>query len=71
MHTTRLTVIDDDPAALDTLWEALEPEPDLALPRIRAVMISTVVLPSTGVAAGSAPRPTGSSTTPCAPGPTW
>ncbi|MBC7307838.1 dihydrofolate reductase family protein [Dietzia cinnamea] len=42
MHTTRLTVIDEDPAGLDALWEALEPEPDLALPRIRAVMISTV-----------------------------
>ncbi|WP_314033925.1 dihydrofolate reductase family protein [Dietzia sp. CH92] len=42
MHTTRPTVIDDDPAALDTLWAALEPEPGLAMPRIRAVMISTI-----------------------------
>ncbi|KAA0919609.1 dihydrofolate reductase family protein [Dietzia sp. ANT_WB102] len=42
MHTTRLTVLDDDPASLDTLWAALDPEPGLAVPCIRAVMISSV-----------------------------
>lgn len=42
MHTTRLTVLDDDPAALEALWAALDPEPGLPVPCIRAVMISSV-----------------------------
>ncbi len=42
MHTTRLTVVDDDPAALDTLWVSLSPEPGTPEPCIRAVMISSV-----------------------------
>ncbi|MBB0989920.1 hypothetical protein G6009_00190, partial [Dietzia sp. SLG510A3-30A2] len=39
---TRPTVIDDDPAALEALWAALDPEPGLPVPCIRAVMISSV-----------------------------
>lgn len=42
MHMTRPTVIDDDPAALEALWAALDPEPGLPVPCIRAVMISSV-----------------------------
>ena len=42
MHQTRLTVLDDDPAALDILWNTLAPEPGHPAPRIRAVMISSV-----------------------------
>lgn len=42
MHQTRLTVLDDDPAALDRLWDALAPEPGRRAPRIRAVMISSI-----------------------------
>lgn len=42
MHQTRLTALDDDPAALDLLWDALAPEPGRRAPRIRAVMISSI-----------------------------
>jgi len=40
--TTRLSVLDDDPAALDALWGSLEPEAGSRAPRIRAVMIASV-----------------------------
>lgn len=42
MRSTRPLVLDDDPAALDAIWAALEPEPGAATPVIRAVMISSV-----------------------------
>lgn len=42
MRSTRPPVLDQDPAALDALWHALDPEPSLPAPRIRAVMISTL-----------------------------
>lgn len=42
MHSTRLSVLDHDPAALDALWDALEPEAGPRTPRVRAVMISSV-----------------------------
>ena len=42
MHTTRPVVLDHDPAALDVLWHALDPEPGGPAVRIRAVMIASV-----------------------------
>lgn len=42
MHQTRLTVLDDDPAALDILWDSLAPEPGHQSPTIRAVMLSSI-----------------------------
>lgn len=42
MHSCRPEVVDDNPAALDVLWRALEPEPFGPAVRIRAVMISSV-----------------------------
>jgi riboflavin biosynthesis pyrimidine reductase len=42
VRSTRPPVVDDDPAALDLIWTALEPEPTAVTPLIRAVMISSV-----------------------------
>lgn len=42
MRSTRPLVLDDDPASLDAIWSALEPEPGTPTPMIRAVMISSV-----------------------------
>lgn len=42
MYSTRLSVLDHDPAALDALWEALQPDDGRRDPCIRAVMISSV-----------------------------
>lgn len=42
MQTTRPAVLDHDPAALDELWRALEPEPSGPAVRIRGVMIASV-----------------------------
>lgn len=42
MQTTRPVVLDHDPAALDVLWHALDPEPGGPALRIRAVMIASV-----------------------------
>lgn len=42
MHTTEPVVLDHDPAALDVLWRALEPEPHGATVSIRAVMLASV-----------------------------
>ena len=42
MHQTRLTVLDNDTAALDILWNSLAPEPGSQSPSIRAVMLSSV-----------------------------
>lgn len=42
MHSTRLPVLEDDPSALDLLWETLAPDPGSPTPRIRAVMIASV-----------------------------
>ncbi|WP_291084791.1 dihydrofolate reductase family protein [Dietzia sp. UBA5065] len=42
MRSTRPPVLDDDPEALDAIWTALEPDPALVPPLIRAVMISSL-----------------------------
>lgn len=42
MRSTRPPALDDDPAALEAIWEALEPDQGSAAPRIRAVMITSV-----------------------------
>lgn len=42
MQTTRPAVLDHDPAALDELWRALEPEAAGQAVRIRGVMIASV-----------------------------
>ena len=42
MHTTEPVVLDHDPAALDVLWHALDPEPHESPVIIRAVMIASV-----------------------------
>lgn len=42
MRSTRPLELGDDPAALGSIWQALEPDPGLAPPLIRAVMISSI-----------------------------
>lgn len=42
MRSTRPPVFGDDPAGLERLWTALDPDPSLPTPCIRAVMISSI-----------------------------
>lgn len=42
MRSTRPHVVADDPAALEQIWTALEPDPSTPRPAIRAVMISSI-----------------------------
>lgn len=42
MHSTTPPALDDDPAALESIWAALEPDPGSAGPRIRAVMVTSI-----------------------------
>lgn len=42
MHTTEPVVLDHDPAALEVLWQALEPESHGPTVSIRAVMLASV-----------------------------
>lgn len=42
MRSTRPHVVSDDPAALDQIWAALDPDPSTPRPAIRAVMISSI-----------------------------
>jgi len=42
VHTTEPVVLDHDPAALDVLWRALEPESPESTVSIRAVMLASI-----------------------------